>query len=34
MMAALLFIAVTIPLARVTDWLIERDRSAERATGG
>ena len=25
-MAALLFIAVTIPLARVTDWLVERDR--------
>jgi polar amino acid transport system permease protein len=25
-MAALLFIAVTIPLARTTDWLIDRDR--------
>jgi polar amino acid transport system permease protein len=25
-MAALLFIAITIPLARTTDWLIERDR--------
>jgi polar amino acid transport system permease protein len=33
-MAALLFIAVTIPLARVTDWLIERDRRRMRATGG
>jgi polar amino acid transport system permease protein len=33
-MAALLFIAVTIPLARVTDWLIERDRRRMRASGG
>jgi polar amino acid transport system permease protein len=33
-MAALLFIAVTIPLARVTDWLIERDRRRMRATSG
>ena len=33
-MAALLFIAVTIPLARVTDVLIERDRSRMRASGG
>jgi polar amino acid transport system permease protein len=33
-MAALLFIAVTIPLARATDWLIERDRRRMRATGG
>jgi polar amino acid transport system permease protein len=33
-MAALLFIAITIPLARVTDWLIERDRRRMRATGG
>jgi polar amino acid transport system permease protein len=33
-MAALLFIAVTIPLARVTDWLIDRDRRRMRATGG
>jgi polar amino acid transport system permease protein len=33
-MAALLFIAITIPLARVTDWLIERDRSRMAATGG
>ena len=24
--AALLFIALTIPLARFTDWLVERDR--------
>jgi polar amino acid transport system permease protein len=33
-MAALLFIAITIPLARVTDWLIERDRRRMAATGG
>jgi polar amino acid transport system permease protein len=32
-MAALLFIAVTIPLARVTDVLIERDRRRMRAAG-
>ena len=32
-MAALLFIAVTIPLARTTDWLIERDRRRMAATG-
>jgi polar amino acid transport system permease protein len=31
-MAALLFIAVTIPLARVTDYLIERDRRRMRAS--
>ncbi len=33
-MAALLFIAVTIPLARSTDWLIERDRRRMRASAG
>jgi len=33
-MAALLFIAVTIPLARGTDWLIERDRRRMRASAG
>ncbi len=33
-MAALLFIAITIPLARATDWLIERDRKRMRASGG
>jgi polar amino acid transport system permease protein len=32
-MAALLFIAITIPLARVTDYLIERDRRRMAATG-
>ena len=32
-MAALLFLAITIPLARVTDWLIERDRRRMAATG-
>jgi polar amino acid transport system permease protein len=31
-MAALLFIAVTIPLARTTDWLIDRDRRRMAAT--
>jgi polar amino acid transport system permease protein len=31
-MAALLFIAITIPLARVTDYLIERDRRRMAAT--
>ena len=33
-MAALLFIAVTIPLARATDYLIERDRRRMRASAG
>jgi polar amino acid transport system permease protein len=33
-MAALLFLAITIPLARVTDFLIERDRRRMAATGG
>jgi polar amino acid transport system permease protein len=33
-MAALLFIAVTIPLARMTDYLIERDRRRMRASAG
>jgi polar amino acid transport system permease protein len=33
-MAALLFIAITIPLARVTEWLIERDRRRMAARGG
>jgi polar amino acid transport system permease protein len=33
-MAALLFIAVTIPLARTTDWLILRDRRRMAATAG
>jgi polar amino acid transport system permease protein len=33
-MAALLFIAVTIPLARMTDYMIERDRRRMRASGG
>jgi polar amino acid transport system permease protein len=31
-MAALLFIAITIPLARTTDWLIDRDRRRMAAT--
>ena len=32
--AALFFVALTIPLARVTDWLVERDRRKMRALGG
>ncbi len=32
--AAAIFVAITIPLARVTDWLVERDRRKMRALGG
>jgi hypothetical protein len=28
-----LFVAVTIPLARFTDWLVLRDRRRRQATG-
>ncbi|MBD0290560.1 MAG: amino acid ABC transporter permease [Thermoleophilia bacterium] len=31
---AVFFVALTIPLARVTDWLVERDRRKMRALGG
>jgi polar amino acid transport system permease protein len=31
--AAVLFVALTIPLARFTDWLVERDRRRRQATG-
>jgi polar amino acid transport system permease protein len=31
--AAVLFIAITIPLARFTDWLILRDRRRRQASG-
>jgi len=31
--AAVLFVAITIPLARLTDWLILRDRRRRQATG-
>ena len=31
--AAALFVAITIPLARFTDWLIARDRRRRQATG-
>ena len=31
--AALLFVAITIPLARFTDWLILRDRRRRQAGG-
>ena len=29
--AAALFVAITIPLARITDWLIARDRRRRQA---
>ena len=32
--AAALFVAITIPLARFTDWLIARDRTRRQAAGG
>jgi len=32
--AAALFVAITIPLARFTDWLIARDRRRRQAAGG
>jgi polar amino acid transport system permease protein len=32
--AATLFVAITIPLARFTDWLIARDRRRRQAAGG
>ena len=32
--AAALFVALTIPLARLTDWLIARDRQKRQAAGG
>jgi hypothetical protein len=28
-----LFVALTIPLARFTDWLVSRDRRRRQATG-
>ena len=31
---ALLFVLITIPLARLTDWLVARDRRRQLATGG
>ena len=31
--AAVLFVALTIPLARFTDWLVARDRRRRQATG-
>jgi polar amino acid transport system permease protein len=31
--AAALFVAITIPLARFTDWLIARDRRRRQAAG-
>ena len=32
--AAALFVAITIPLARLTDWLIARDRRRRQTAGG
>jgi polar amino acid transport system permease protein len=32
--AAALFVAITIPLARLTDWLVARDRQKRQAAGG
>jgi polar amino acid transport system permease protein len=32
--AAALFVAITIPIARLTDWLIARDRQKRQAAGG
>ena len=34
LVAAILFVSLTIPLARLTDWLIARDRRKQLATGG
>jgi polar amino acid transport system permease protein len=31
--AAVLFVAVTIPLTRLTDWLVARDRRRRQAAG-
>ena len=31
--AAVLFVAITIPLARFTDWLVARDRRRRQAAG-
>jgi polar amino acid transport system permease protein len=33
LVAAVLFVAITIPLARFTDWLILRDRRRRQAEG-
>jgi polar amino acid transport system permease protein len=33
LVAAFLFVAITIPLARFTDWLILRDRRRRQAVG-
>ena len=32
--AAVIFVALTVPMARLTDWLIERQRRARQAGGG
>ena len=34
LVTAILFVALTIPLARLTDWLVARDRRRQLAAGG
>jgi polar amino acid transport system permease protein len=34
LVTALLFVALTVPLARLTDWLVARDRRRQHAAGG
>ena len=34
LVAATLFVAITIPLARFTDWLVARDRRRQQARSG
>jgi len=34
LVTAILFVALTIPLARLTDWLVARDRRRQLATAG
>jgi polar amino acid transport system permease protein len=34
LVTAILFVLLTIPLARLTDWLVARDRRRQLATGG
>jgi polar amino acid transport system permease protein len=34
LVTAILFVSLTIPLARLTDWLVARDRKRQLATGG
>ena len=34
LVTALLFVALTVPMARLTDWLVARDRRRQLAAGG